>query len=66
KLAIMKDLELKGGIEDILISLTDQYHLIRLLESSTNLFIYVALDRKSANLGMARHQLAKLEAELSI
>lgn len=66
KLSIMKDLGLNGGIEDILISLTDQYHLIRLLEKNANLFVYLALDRDSANLGMARHRLAALEAELKI
>lgn len=66
KLEVMKGLKIKGGIEDILITLTDQIHLIRLLESSPNLFIYVALDRASANLGMARHQLVALEKELTI
>ena len=66
KLSIMKDLGLKGGIEDILITLTDQYHLIRLMENNANLFVYLALDRNTANLGMARHQLAKLEADLKI
>lgn len=66
KLAIMKDLKLKGGIEDILITLTDQYHLIRLMEKHPNLFIYVALSRHNANLGMARHRLSSLEKELSI
>ncbi len=66
KFDVMKQLKLKGGIEDILITLTDQYHLIRIMESNVNLFIYVALDRTSANLGMARHQLSKLEQELEI
>lgn len=66
KLEVMKSLKIKGGIEDILITLTDQYHMIRLMDSNPNLFIYVALDRSSSNLGMARHQLSALEKELSI
>jgi hypothetical protein len=66
KLKVMKDLKIRGTIEDILISLTDQYHLIRLLNTNPNLFIYVALDRSKANLGLARHKLASLEKELTI
>lgn len=66
KLSVMKDLKLKGTIEDILITLTEQYHLIRLLESSPNLFIYVALNRSNSNLGLARHKISALEHELSL
>ncbi|MCB0195757.1 MAG: hypothetical protein KDJ65_27655 [Anaerolineae bacterium] len=66
KLDVMKSLNLKGGIEDILITLTEQYHLIRLLGSNPNLFIYVALHRSQANLGLARYTLTKLEKELEV
>lgn len=66
KLSVMKDLKLKGTIEDMLITLEDQYHLIRLLKADPHLFIYVALDRNKANMGLARHRLAGLEHELSI
>lgn len=66
KLSVMKDLKLKGTIEDILITLEDQYHLIRMLKSNTSLFLYVALDRNKANLGLARHSLASAEHELTI
>ncbi|MCB0034883.1 MAG: DUF4388 domain-containing protein [Anaerolineales bacterium] len=66
KLGVMKDLKINGTIEDILITLTDQYHLIRLLSGNQQLFIYVALRRASANLGLARHRLAALEKDLTI
>lgn len=66
KLAVMKDLEIDGKIEDILITLSTQYHLIRLLHGETNIFIYVALDGKKSNLGLARHRLIKIEKELAI
>ena len=66
KIAVMKDLKIKGLIEDILITLTDQYHMIRLLSSNSNLFIYVVMNRSQANLGLARHKLAALEKELTI
>jgi len=66
KLTVMKDLKIKGTIEDILITLTEQYHLIRLLDSNPDLFLYVALNRKTANLGMSRHQLSNIEKKLVV
>jgi hypothetical protein len=66
KLSVMKDLKLKGTVEDVLITLSEQYHLIRMLENHPNLFLYVALNRSQANLGLARHRLQSLEHELSV
>jgi len=62
----MASLGLKENIEDILISLGKQYHLIRPLSSNDALFIYLVLDRSRANLAMARHVLGQLEKELSV
>jgi predicted regulator of Ras-like GTPase activity (Roadblock/LC7/MglB family) len=61
----MKLLGLKDNIEDILITLGKQYHLIRPMEKSPSVFIYVALDRKAANLGMARVQVKNVEQSIS-
>ena len=68
KMRTMASLELNDEIEDILITLGRQYHLIRLLASnrSASLFMYLALDRGKANLAMARHQLRQVEKGLSI
>ena len=54
KSAAMKALGLDDGIEDILITLGKQMHLIRPLAHNPAVFVYVALDRGSSNLGMAR------------
>jgi hypothetical protein len=66
KMATMTELGIKGSIHDILIALEDQVHLIRPLRRGENLFIYLAIDKAKGNLGMARHRLQKLEAELSL
>lgn len=68
KLRTMELLGLKDEIEDILISLGSQYHLIRLMKGRNNngLFLYLALDKSRANLAMARHQLKRIEASLDV
>ena len=62
----MKTLNLNEHIEDILITLGRQYHLIRPLSSNDALFIYVVLDKSRSNLAMARHVLSQLEKELVV
>ncbi len=66
KNAAMQSLGLKDHIEDVLISLGEQYHLIRPLASNPTVFIYVALDRKRANLGMARISVKNIEGTLKV
>jgi hypothetical protein len=63
KMRTIDQLALKDSIEDILITLAKQYHLIRPLSgrSGQGLFLYLALDRGRANLAMARHQLKRIE-----
>ncbi|WP_086829705.1 hypothetical protein [Streptomyces sp. NRRL B-24572] len=68
KVRTMEMLGIKDELEDILITLGSQYHLIRLLKGrgTNGLFLYLALDKGRANLAMARHQLKKIEAELEV
>lgn len=66
KLKTMKALDLKDSIEDILITLGRQYHLLRLLRSNEALFMYLVLDKTKANLAMARHVLADAEKDVVI
>lgn len=60
----IKSLNLRDEIEDILITLGKQYHLIRPVRSRPSLFFYLVLDRQRANLAMARFSLADAEREL--
>ncbi|TQK50425.1 hypothetical protein FBY35_0755 [Streptomyces sp. SLBN-118] len=68
KTRTMEQLGLKDEIEDVLITLGDQYHLIRLLKgrSGNGLFLYLVLDKAKSNLAMARHRLKRIESELEI
>jgi predicted regulator of Ras-like GTPase activity (Roadblock/LC7/MglB family) len=61
---VMTDLGIKGGIEDILITLDSQYHLIRPVGAT--MFLYLAIDRKSGNLAQARLKLGKVAEELEV
>lgn len=60
----VKALSLQDDIEDILISLGKQYHLIRPLRARPQVFYYLALERSKANLAMARLSLQDTEKAL--
>jgi len=69
KMRTMEALRLNDSIEDILITLAKQYHVIRLLKSadgSQNMFLYFVLDRGKSNLALARHNLKRIEGELVV
>ncbi|MFD3998858.1 hypothetical protein [Streptomyces sp. NPDC058583] len=68
KVRTMEMLGLKDDIEDVLITLGSQYHLMRLIRGrgGNGLFLYLVLDKGRANLAMARHQLRSIEAGLEL
>ena len=68
KLRTIEQLGLNADIEDILITLSSQYHLIRPMtgRKSKGLFLYLALERGRANLALARHKLKSIEEELEV
>ena len=57
KLKIMRALNLKTNLEDMLLTLGDQIHVIKLVGPTT--FIYLAVDRSQSNLAIVRNVLAK-------
>lgn len=55
---------LRDKIEDILVSMTGQYHLIRMV--GTTMFLYIVLDRTKTNLALSRKELESIEKNLEI
>lgn len=63
KLKIVKALGLKTNLEDMLLTLGDQLHLIKLFPGGTT-FLYLAADRASTNLAIVRNAVNKHVASL--
>lgn len=65
-LAALDETGIEQPIEDLLVTLNNQYHLTRFSESHDTIITYVILRREAANLALARRQLATLEANLQV
>ena len=65
KLKVMKSLGLSDAIEDILITLGKQYHIIRPLQAKAGIFLYFVLDKTKANLALSRRACQEAEASLA-
>lgn len=61
KMRTMQSLGIDGDIEDILITLKDQLHIIRPSIKNAGIFIYVVLDKNKANLALARRNVLAAE-----
>jgi hypothetical protein len=61
KLKTMRALGLNDVIEDILITLGKQYHIIRPSSSKEGVFIYVVLDKQRASLALARRKTQEVD-----
>lgn len=58
------DLQLDDEVEDIVITLRDEYHLLRLCRQHRRHLFFLMLDRHEANLAMARYVLAGVEHDI--
>ncbi|MDG2989400.1 hypothetical protein L3556_00415 [Candidatus Synechococcus calcipolaris G9] len=66
KMKVASSLGLDEKIEDILVTLEGQYHLMELTQTISGLFFYLVLDREKGNLALARIKLKNLERQLAL
>ncbi|QXZ08988.1 hypothetical protein KUF54_13180 [Comamonas sp. Y33R10-2] len=66
KLKTMRMLSLDDQIDDILITLGKQYHIIRPVPANDGVFFYLVLDKSRSNLALARRKVAEVEKELKL
>jgi hypothetical protein len=64
KMKIMQALNLKSNLEDMLLTLSDQLHLIKILPAGSG-FLYLAADRSATNLAILRTAVNKHCAALT-
>ena len=66
KMKTMKALGLNDNIDDILITLGKQYHIIRPSQKLQGIFVYYVLDNKRANLALARRKASDVESNMTM
>lgn len=66
KMKTMNSLGIKGEIEDILITLDHQIHIIRPATQHDSLFVYLVLDKEKSNLALARRKVQQIEESLEV
>lgn len=64
KMKAMRQLGLNDVIEDILITLGKQYHLIRPSGRKEGVFVYFVLDKARSNLALARRKMQDVDKNL--
>jgi hypothetical protein len=62
KMKIIRALNLKSTLEDIVLTLSDQIHVIKMV--TPNVFLYLAADREATNLAIVRSAVIRHTAAL--
>lgn len=66
KMKTMRELGLNDTLEDMLITLGKQYHILRPMSHKEGLFLYFVLDKSKSNLALARRKVTDVEKELTL
>ena len=71
KTRAVKLLDLEDSTEDILITMGNQYHMIRVVNNEAvkrfgNLFLYIVMEKQRASLALSRFKIAEIERGLKV
>lgn len=61
----IRDMGVAHEIDDIMMTLDDQYHLVKVLKDE-NLFIFLAVSREGSNLSLARFRVNRASANINL
>jgi hypothetical protein len=61
----MATLAPEDRIEDVVLTLGQQVHMLRPLEQAPSVFVYVVLKREAAKIGVLRRQMKAIVADLA-
>lgn len=64
KLRTLKSLGMRESIDDMLITVTEQYHIIRPLRVNPEVFVYLVLNRANSNLALARLKVKDIDEKM--
>ena len=64
KIKTMQKLEMDDDINDIMITTTSQYHFLCPVKQQRNMFIYLAVNRKSANVSLCRQMMFAVDKNI--
>ncbi len=53
-------------IDDILITMSTQYDIVRPLAANPSIFLYLAMDKNKSNMALARYKVAECDAQLEL
>lgn len=59
-------LKSKDAIDDILITLSTQYDIVRPLASNPSIFLFLLMDKSKSNLALARFKVAECDGQLQL
>jgi hypothetical protein len=66
QLKSMATLGSTDAIDDILITLSTQYDVVRPLAQNPSIFLYLAMDKNKSNMALARYKVAECDQQLEL
>lgn len=66
ELKTIKAMGLRDTVDDVLITLSTQFHVIRPTARNPEVFLYLVLDRDKSNLGLARIKVKEVDSQLEL